>query len=101
MAFSSTVNISTLQQVTLYCECIDMTGMNMDAPATPVWTNSNNAIATITPSVDNLSCVVAAVAAGYTDVTVSVNGKDTTTRVVVGAPELNYIKVTADDPIAQ
>jgi hypothetical protein len=101
MAFSLTVNISTIQKITLYADCIDMTGADMDAPATPVWTNSNNAVATIAPAVDHLSCVVTAVTTGFTDVTVTVSGKDTTTRVVVGAPELNYVKVSADEPVAQ
>lgn len=101
MAFSSTVNISTIQKVTLYAECMDMTGATMDAPEVPVWTNSDNAVATIEPAEDNLSCVVVGVATGFTDVTVTIDGMETTTRVVVGAPELNYVKVSADEPVAQ
>lgn len=101
MAFSSTVNITTVQKVTLSVDCVDMTGSCIDAPATPAWSNGNNAVATIAPAVDNLSCVVTAVAAGFTDVTVTVGSKETITRVVVGAPELNYVRVIAAEPVAQ
>ena len=99
--FTSTVSITDLQETTLNAQCIDVTGMPMDAPVVPVWTNSNNAVATITPAVDGMTCLVVGVAMGFTDVTVTVNAVATTTRVVVDPPILNYVQVTADAPVAQ
>jgi len=101
MSFSSTVSITGTQKVTLHADCRDVCGMCMLSPSTPSWSNSDNAVATITPSGDNLSCDVIAVSAGFTDVTVTINSSSTITRVVVSGPVFNYIKVNADDPVSQ
>jgi hypothetical protein len=101
MSFSSTVSMTSSQKVTLNAQCLDVCGCPFDAPSTPAWTNTDDTIATITPAGDNLSCDVIAVATGFTDVSVTVNDKTTTTRVQVNAPVLNVVQVTANTPVMQ
>jgi hypothetical protein len=90
------------QEVTLTSQCIDVCGCPFTPPpSTPSWANSDNTVATITPSDDGTTCLVTAVAMGFTDVTVTVGEMSTTTRVVVDPPVLNYVTVVAGTPVAQ
>jgi len=101
MSFSLTIPMTNSQKVTLNAQCMDVCGCPFDAPSTPAWSNSNNSVATIDPATNNLSCDVIAVATGFTDVSVTVNDKTTTTRVQVNAPVLNVVQVTANEPVMQ
>lgn len=101
MAFDKTINITTLQKVTLNAEAVDCCGINYVISGIPLWINSDDSIATISPAVDGLTCEVTSVANGFTDVDVSYDGKSYTARVVVDGPLLNYIKIIDDVPVAK
>jgi hypothetical protein len=102
--YNSTISITSTQEITLHLQCLDNFSCPMDPPDTPSWSNSDNTAATITPAEDNLSCLVTAVAPGFTDVTVTIDSVSTTTRIVVPqpvTPVLTLLQIIADAPVAQ
>jgi hypothetical protein len=99
MAFDKTVNITTLQKVTLNAEAIDCCGIDYVISGIPLWTNTDDSVATISAATDGLTCEVTSVVSGFTDVIVDYDGKSYTTRVVVGGPVLNYIRTRDDMPV--
>lgn len=90
----------------------DSTGADVPANPSvlPVWTIDNPAIATLTPSVDGLSCEVSGLTAGLAVITVTAGsvsgiGKVTVTKVTVTevAPQVfaTDVTITFDTPVAQ
>ena len=69
----ATVDMLVGQKVTLAI-IKTKSGIDADLVGTPTWTTSNDAIASVTPAADGLTCEVAAKSTGSATVTASAQG---------------------------
>jgi hypothetical protein len=65
------LTLDTTQQATVTAQAVDAKGRPTSLFSTPTWTESPAGIATLTPSADGLTCVIAGTTVGATTVTVS------------------------------
>ena len=63
--------MTSTQQVTYTFEPVDRRGNPAPVQGPPVWTNSNDQVATLTPAADGLSAVVKALVPGVTVISAS------------------------------
>lgn len=90
--------ITNLDQITLTATEVDALGAAVAFGGVPVWTNSNDAVATVLAAADGITAVVASVAVGTTTVTVSVDGLSATWDVTVTASAGVALVITASAP---
>ena len=93
-----TTVINDLEKVTLAVSELNAAGNAVPISGVPVWTTSNEGVATVLAAPDGLSAVVTSVAAGSAVVGVTVDGLAATEDMVVQTSPGVKLAITASAP---
>lgn len=93
-----TTTLNTLQKYTLTAQEQDASGASVPFGSVPVWTSTNEAVATVLAAADGLSAVVSSVGLGIAEIHVSADGLDAFDFVTVTAAPGVTIVLTASAP---
>lgn len=93
-----TTTLNTLQKYTLTATEQDASGAVVPFGSVPVWTSTNEAVATVLAAADGITAVVSAVGTGICEITVSADGLSAFDFVTVQAAPGVQIVLTASAP---
>lgn len=96
--YKMATTLNTLQKFTLTATEQDASGAPVPFGSVPVWTSSNEAVATVLAAADGITAVVSSVAIGAATITVTADGLSASDDVtVIAAPGVTIV-LTASAP---